>query len=183
MDSLERAAAIRRLRRQGETLKAIGANFGISQSRVSQILAKPPAAALLPDTAVRRLFIHVDCLDLTIRLRNLLKREWFYRLGDIVTQPKATLRGTEGMSTSMLAELVALTSTHGLRLGLRIPGWPSSTRRQRELTYRIWDDIAADEDLVELLDTDRLRLLLGLPNLVADDLHGRGHAGWDGARG
>jgi hypothetical protein len=174
MDRFERAAEIRRLRAEGATLGAIGERFHISRTRVWKILKKPPRIrpsdtreAVLTDRALRSLFLGLDHLDLSVRVRNVLKREGMTRLGDVVGVPLQGLRRIKGLGRIAIAEIAELSAKCGLELGLDLPQWPPLVQRDRPSGWsREWTEqftFVGSKRAVELLDASRLRQMLRLP--------------------
>ena len=72
----------------------------------------------------RNLLRKVDELELSVRSANCLKNDNIVYIGDLVQKTEAEMLRTPNFGRKSLNEIKEVLSQMGLRLGMKIPGWP-----------------------------------------------------------
>lgn len=74
----------------------------------------------------------VDELELTVRSANCLKAENINYIGDLVQKTEVELLRTPNLGKKSLTEIKQVLDNHGLRLGMRLEGWPPAGLRHED---------------------------------------------------
>ncbi len=72
----------------------------------------------------------VDDLDLTVRSANCLKTESIYYIGDLVQKTELELLKTPNLGKKSLSEIKNVLLSKGLKLGIKLDGWPPSNLKK-----------------------------------------------------
>ncbi len=92
--------------------------------------AAPAPAQVIDHRANENLFRSVDELELSVRSANCLQTANIKMIGDLVQKTEAEMLKTKNFGRKSLKEIKELLAEMGLSLGMKVEGWPTTTKQE-----------------------------------------------------